>query len=84
VRDANVGQFAKTRADTVNDCVTRYDIFDDFTRSKDAGACRRGYFRGRISERHRGDLGQGQRLAVQFHRGKLNVERAISNVQRPM
>ncbi|PYJ98307.1 MAG: hypothetical protein DME68_06970, partial [Verrucomicrobia bacterium] len=37
---------------------------------------------GRFSERHRGDFGQRQRLAVQFHRGKLNVERSISNVQR--
>src|SRR6266513_5671068 len=33
VRDANIGQFAKTRADTVNDIVARNDTFDDPTRS---------------------------------------------------
>jgi hypothetical protein len=29
VRDANVGQFAKTRADAVNDIVARNDIFEE-------------------------------------------------------
>src|SRR6266404_1452683 len=57
VRDANVGQFAKTRADTVNGVVVRNDIFDNSTRSNDAGTCGRGDLHGRISERHRGDLG---------------------------
>src|SRR6266571_2568095 len=41
-RDANVGQLAEAGADTVHDCVTRYDIFDDLTRSKDPRACGRG------------------------------------------
>jgi hypothetical protein len=67
VRDANVGQFAKTRADAVNDVVARNDIFDDSTRSNDTGACGRGDLHGRISERYRGDLGKRQLLAVQFH-----------------
>src|SRR5260370_15925469 len=57
VRDANVGQFAKTGAHTINDRVPCDDLFDNLARSNNPRM--RGWrdCHGRISERHRGDLG---------------------------
>src|SRR6266702_5931890 len=66
-RYANIRQLAKTGAHAVNGRPARDYPFDDFTRSKNARACGRGDFHGRVSERHRGDLRKRQLLAVQFH-----------------
>ena len=63
-RDANIREFAKTRADAVNGGITRDDFFDKFARSQNSRACEGGNFNCLTTKRHRSDIGECQFLTV--------------------
>src|SRR6266576_6611576 len=63
-RNANVRQFTKARRYTINDGITRYDFFHNFARSQNARLREGGNLNCLPIERHGGDVGECQCLAI--------------------
>src|SRR5437762_2836391 len=87
-RDANVREFTKARADTINGRVARDDFFNDFSRGKNTGPSRRGDLNNLMLDRHGCDLDERKLLAVQFHRHSLigtqrNGKGRVGALRRP-
>jgi hypothetical protein len=63
-RNTNVREFAKPSRYAVNDRITRNDLFDNLTRRQSTRLCERRNLNLLPVERHSGDVGECQCLAV--------------------
>src|SRR5438034_11822824 len=71
MRNADVGELAEARVDSVNDFVALNDLFDRFARSENTRPRSRRNANGLASESDRCELNKGNLIALQFHSRSL-------------
>src|SRR5439155_26749530 len=71
MRNADVGELAEARVDSVNDFVALNDLFDRFARSENTRPRSRRNANGLTFESDRCELNKGNLIALQFHSRSL-------------